>query len=89
MFSERLPVAMRNCITYNYWHDLKTDIRLPQGRLDFVNMLLRRLRLVLVKTIIEDPETGQDIVEYHIRRWVIFLDMIHEQGLCSACNNGG
>ena len=69
----------RDCPTYNYWHDLRTDIRKPESWLDLTNMVLRRFRLVLVKTI-----DGED-VSWRLRGWRSFLDEIHGQGRCGAC----
>lgn len=69
----------RDCPTYNYWHDLKTDLRRPTSWLDVLNMVLRRFRLVLVKVI--DGEN----VSWRLRGWRFFLDDVHEQGLCECC----
>jgi len=42
-------------------------------------MILRRFRLVLVKTIDGNETT------WRLRRWLSFLDDLHEQGRCGAC----
>lgn len=72
----------RTCRTYNYWHDLRTDLRRPTSLLDFVNMVLRRFRLVLVRDV--DRETGRT-VRWRLRWWVRFLDDVHVRGRCNAC----
>jgi hypothetical protein len=73
---------MRTCITYSYWHDLWTDLRWPVSWLDFANMILRRLRLILVRNV--DKETGET-VSWRLRWWVHYLDDVHAQGGCNAC----
>ena len=69
----------RNCPTYNYWYDLRTDLRKPESWLDLINMVLRRFRLVLVKSI--DGEN----VTWRVHGWLLFLDEVHEQGRCEWC----
>lgn len=69
----------RTCPTYNYWHDLVTDLRKPESWLDLANMILRRFRLVLVKNV------GGDKATWRLRPWLTFLDEVHEQGRCEAC----
>lgn len=70
----------RACITYSYWHDLKTDLlRRPISRLDAINIVLRRFRLVLVRNYVGDR------VWWCLRGWLGLLDEIHEQGRCEAC----
>lgn len=69
----------RDCPTYSYCHDLRTDIRKPESWLDLVNMVLRRFRLVLVKSV-----DGED-VSWQLRGWLPFLDEVHEQGGCERC----
>lgn len=69
----------RDCITYSYWHDLKTDIRKPKSWRDVANMVLRRFRLILVKNI------DGDRVWWCLRGWLGFLDQIHIEGNCKAC----
>lgn len=73
-------IANRTCITYNYWHDLRTDIRKPESWLDAANMVLRRLRLILVR----NTEDG-DRAWWCLRGWLGFLDQIHIDGNCKAC----
>ena len=72
----------RTCPTYNYWHDLRTDLRKPESWLDLANMILRRFRLVLVKHI------DGDKITWRLRCWLAFLDEVHEQGRCEACREG-
>jgi hypothetical protein len=69
----------RSCITYNYWHDLKTDLRKPTSLLDATNMILRRFRLVLVK------QTSPERTTWRFRNWLDFLDDVHRQGKCRVC----
>jgi len=69
----------RNCPTYNYWHDVCTDLRKPESWLDLVNMVLRRFRLVLVKNV-----DGEDVT-WRLRGWLSFLDEVHERGGCERC----
>ena len=69
----------RDCITYNYWHDLRTDIRKPKSCLDAANMVLRRFRLILVKNSVNDGAW------WCLRGWLGMLDQIHREGNCKVC----
>jgi hypothetical protein len=69
------------CPTYSYWHDLITDLRKPKSWLDLANMILRRFRLVLVREI-----ENSDKSVMRLRKWLDFLDEIHEQGKCNVCS---
>jgi hypothetical protein len=71
---------LRDCPTYSYWHDLKTDLRRPTSWLDLANMILRRFRLVLVRNVDDEGETAS----WRLRGWVGFLDEVHEQGRCDC-----
>jgi hypothetical protein len=71
--------ARHTCPTYSYWYDLKTDLRRPRSWLDLVNMILRRFRLILVKTM--DGKT----TTWRLRGWLGLLDEIHEQRRCEVC----
>lgn len=67
------------CVTYSYWHDLKTDIRKPKSWQDAANMVLRRFRLILVKNI------DGDRAWWCLRGWLGLVDQIHKEGNCKAC----
>lgn len=74
------------CRDLGYLIDLKTDLRRPKSRLDFLNMVLRRIRLCVVRHEVKSEKVeGETMSTYfQLHRWSTVVGWTHEAGNCSC-----
>lgn len=78
MKEERMMMK-RTCRDAGYWQDLKTDVRFPTSWLDFVNQILRRVRVVLIKDVQEGRTS-----KWRLGSWVAMCAAAHREKKCSC-----